>query len=65
MTGRTMMTPKEAANYLGVSVSMVYQLCDERRLAHTRIGGKGRRGKILISSRDCDALLNANRVDAR
>jgi excisionase family DNA binding protein len=56
------LTPKEAADYAGVSDSMIYQWCDERRLAHYRVGGKGRRGKILIDPDDLDAVLASCRI---
>ena len=59
------LTPAEAAEAAGVSVSLLYQLCDERRLAHYRVGGKGKRGKILIDPRDLERFLDEHRVDAR
>lgn len=43
-----MLTPKQVANRLGVSVSLVYQLCRHAVLRHYRIGGVGRRGRIVI-----------------
>jgi hypothetical protein len=43
----------------------MYQICDEKRLAHYRVGGQGRRGKILIDPRDLDRFLAENRVEAR
>ncbi len=57
-----LLTPKEAADRIGVSSSLVYQWCDERRLPHYRMGGKGRRGKILIAPKDLDAFLASCRV---
>jgi excisionase family DNA binding protein len=56
------LTPKEAAELVGCSESLIYQLCDERRLLHYRVGGKGRRGKILIAEADLDAFLATCRV---
>ncbi len=59
------LTVKEAAEHAGVSISLIYQLCEERRLPHYRLGGKGKRGKIMIDPRDLDNLLEDLRVDAR
>src|SRR5205823_4849997 len=58
------LTPKEAAERAGVSVSLIYQWCDERRLAHYRVGGDGRRGKILIAPADLDAFMDSLKVVA-
>lgn len=57
-----MLTPVQAARRAGVSPSLIYQLCAERRLAHFRIGGGGRRGKLLIGEEDLDAFLASCRV---
>src|SRR5215469_5522592 len=58
------LTVREAAERAGVSESLIYLLCDERRLPHYRPGGKGKRGKILIDPRDLDAYMQSCRVDA-
>ena len=60
-----LLTPKEAAERIGVSESLIYQICDEKRLTHYRVGGEGKRGKILIDPRDLDRFLAENRVEAR
>jgi excisionase family DNA binding protein len=57
-----LLSPKEAAEYMRVSPSLVYQLCDERRILHYRVGGKGKRGKLLISPRDLDAFMESQKV---
>lgn len=57
-----MMTPGQAAERLGVSLSLIYQLCASRRLPHYRIGGEGRRGKVVIDEKDLDAFLAGCRV---
>lgn len=59
-----MLTPAEAAERVGISLSLIYQLCAEKRLPHYRIGGDGRRGKVLIDEADLDAFLISCRVDA-
>ena len=53
----------QAAEYLGVSTALVYQICDERRLRHYRVGGDGRRGKILIDREDLKQFLADCRVE--
>jgi excisionase family DNA binding protein len=58
------LSPRETAEYAGVSVSLVYQWCAERRLPHFRLGKSGRRGKLLIEQADLDAFLESLRVGA-
>lgn len=60
-----LLTPAEAAEKAGISQSLICQLCDERRIAHYRVGGKGKRGKILISASDLNRFLEENRIEAR
>lgn len=62
---KQLLNVKEAAERIGVSESLIYQWCEERRLAHYRPGGKGKRGKILISSADLDAFMESIRVEAK
>lgn len=62
---RRYMTPSEAAEFVGISASLIYQLVEERRLSHYRVGGKGKRGKILIDPEDLSAFLEAQKVEAR
>ncbi len=58
-----LLTPAEAAGRLSVSESLIYQLCSERRLPHYRIGGDGRRGKILIDEQELRAFIRSCRVE--
>jgi excisionase family DNA binding protein len=51
------LTIREAAKAAGVSTSLLYQLCGERRLRHYRVGGEGRRGKIMVDEADLTAFL--------
>ena len=44
-----MLTPRQAAAKLGVSVSLVYSWVESKLLSHYRAGTKGRGGKILIA----------------
>ncbi|HYH66191.1 MAG TPA: helix-turn-helix domain-containing protein [Urbifossiella sp.] len=53
---------KQAAVRAGVSESLLYQLCSEGRLPHYRLGGRGRRGKIVIAPDDLDAFMESCRV---
>jgi excisionase family DNA binding protein len=56
------LTTKQAAERIGVSAQLVYRWCDEKRLPHYRLGGEGRRGKILIEESDLDAFLASQKV---
>ena len=56
------LSPKQAAKRAGVSLSLVYQLCAKRRLKHYRVGGEGRRGKLLIDEDELDRFLESCRV---
>ncbi len=55
---------QETAERLGVSASLVYQWCAEKRLSHFRLGKAGHRGKILIDEKDVEAFAAATRVEA-
>jgi excisionase family DNA binding protein len=60
-----MLTVKQAAERLRVSPSLVYSWCEDRILPHYRMGGKGKRGKILIEEAALDAFLQSHRVEGR
>jgi excisionase family DNA binding protein len=64
-SGTMKLTPKKAAERVGVSVSLVYEWCQDKRVPHYRCGGRGRRGRILIEDADLDAFLTTLRVEAR
>jgi excisionase family DNA binding protein len=51
------LTIREAAKAAGVSESLLYQWCHERRLRHYRLGAEGRRGKIMVEQADLDRFL--------
>ncbi len=53
---------KGAAAYADVCTSVIYGLCADRALPHYRVGGRGRRGKIVIHKPDLDAYLSSCRV---
>ena len=59
------MNVREASSRLEISPSLVYQLCQEGRLGHARIGGAGRRGKIVISEEDVRRFLETVKADTR
>ena len=60
-----MLTPKQIADRVGVSDSLVYEWCAQGLLKHYRFGGKGRRGCIRIEEADLDAFLDACIHDVR
>jgi excisionase family DNA binding protein len=49
---RVMLTPREAAKRVGVSVSLIYAWVEARLIPHYRAGLRGRGGKILIAEGD-------------
>ena len=59
-----MLTPKSAAERLGVSLSLIYQLCSQGLLPHFRFGGKGRRGSLRINEADLHAYVEQCRREA-
>src|SRR5437899_1939540 len=59
------LTPKKCAELAGVSASMVYQWVKERRFPVYRVGGKGRRGRILVEESDIAAFLESLKVEPR
>jgi excisionase family DNA binding protein len=60
-----MLTPKQAAERLNVSDSLIYAWCSAGALPHYRFGKPGRRGKILIDEVELDAFVAAHRREAR
>jgi excisionase family DNA binding protein len=63
LQGAKMLTVKQAAERASVSPALVYQWCEERRLIHYRVGGKGKRGKLLIDAADLDNFMESLRVE--
>ena len=59
-----MLTVTQVARQAGVSPSLVYAWCRERRLPHLRVGTSGRRGQIRIDPADLDAFLKTLKQDA-
>lgn len=60
--GAAMLTVKAAAERMGVSDSLVYELCACGSLPHVRIGRPGSRGCIRIAVADIDAFLARQKV---
>lgn len=58
------LTVKHLAERHGVSRALIYAWVAERRFPVYRLGATGRRGRILIDSRDFDAFLESLKVDA-
>lgn len=57
------MTVLEVAERVGVCPSLVYGWVEYRALAHYRLGGKGKRGRILVDEADLEAFLQGCRVE--
>ena len=60
-----MLTVKHVAERLGISQSLVYGWCDDHLLPHFRLGGKAKRGKILIEEAALQSFLQDHKVEAR
>jgi excisionase family DNA binding protein len=60
-----MLTVKQVSDRLRVSASLVYSWCEEHLLPHYRMGGKGKRGKILIEETALAEFLQSRRVDGK
>jgi excisionase family DNA binding protein len=60
-----MLTPKQAAERINVSDSLIYEWCSAGILPHYRFGKPGRRGKILIDEVELDAFMAAHRREVR
>jgi excisionase family DNA binding protein len=60
-----MLTVKQVSQRLRVSASLVYSWCEDHMLPHYRMGGKGKRGKILIEEAALDAFLQGCKVEGR
>ena len=56
------MNVKDAAKRLEISQSLLYQLIAEGRMPHRRIGGRGRRGKIVLKDEDIKEFENSVRM---
>ena len=55
-----LLTIKQAAKHLAVSLGTVYDLCAQRKLKHLRVGTG--RGTIRIRDEDLDAYMNGATV---
>jgi excisionase family DNA binding protein len=60
-----MLTVKQVAERLRISASLVYSWCEDQILPHYRMGGKGKRGKILIEEAVLDAFLQSRKVEGK
>ena len=59
-----MLTIQQAAERLGVSDSLLYELCSTGLLPHYRMGRKGKRGRLLIEEADLSTFLASCRHEA-
>ncbi len=60
-----MLTVKAAAERMGISGSLVYELCACGLLSHVRIGRPGSRGCIRITDADINAFLASQKIEWR
>jgi excisionase family DNA binding protein len=56
------MTIKQAAERLEISKSLAYRLVEEGRLPCRRIGGRGKRGKIIVTEEDVKRFMESVKV---
>jgi excisionase family DNA binding protein len=54
-----MLTPKQAAERVGVSVSLVYQWCQEGLFEYLRLGAPGKRGRVMIDPESFERFLQS------
>lgn len=60
-----MLTVKQLCEkYPYLSPSLVYSWIEQRQLPHYRLGGKGRRGRIVIDEADFAAFLACRKVES-
>lgn len=57
-----MLTVKQAAHRLGISIKLMYELVASKAIAHFRVGAPGKRGKVLLAEDDLEAYLQACKV---
>jgi excisionase family DNA binding protein len=60
-----MLTPKQVAAKVQVSVSLVYQWVKTGRVECLRLGGRGKRGKVLIFPESLDRFLESCKQQAK
>ena len=53
-----LITPRQVASRLCISLSLVYQLCRQQQLKHYRFGAEGKRGQIRIEESEVDRYLS-------
>lgn len=62
---KNMLTVKELCEkYPYLSPSLVYLWIEQRELPHYRLGGRGRRGRIVIDEADFTSFVTNRRVEA-
>jgi excisionase family DNA binding protein len=59
------MSVKQAARRLGISASLVYALCSEGVICHTRHGRSGKRGCIRITEASVEEYLASSKGNGR
>ena len=59
-----LLTITESSEVSKLSESSIYDACSGKRIAHYRVSGSGKRGKILIRRSDLLAWIESQRVEA-
>ena len=54
-----MLSPQQASEQLGVSLSLIYQLCKRGHMKHFRFGVPGKRGHIRIEESEVERYRTA------
>lgn len=60
-----MLTVKQAAQRVGVSVALVYSWVNKKLLPHFRFGAGEKGGKVMIEEADLEAFVQSRKVGAR
>jgi excisionase family DNA binding protein len=61
--GPRMMTPTQAARYIAVSIDIMYEMIDARKIPVV-LKGNGKRRLYTIDRCDLDAWVNQNKIAA-
>jgi excisionase family DNA binding protein len=60
-----LLTVKQVAEKVGVSLSLVYDWCNNGLLPHYRFGKPGRRGKIMVDPDELGGFVASCRREAK
>lgn len=63
MSPSKLLSVKQASEQSGLPQQAIYILCNEKRLAHLRVGAKGKRGRVFIKPEDLEEAVKRLRVE--